>query len=276
MVINAIISIFDKIKLKIMDLKVMESEALQAINKSEIDISISTAKNYPRNVNNSINEILEICRQSKEIAAECFYALPRGAKTIEGPSIRLAEIMCYSWGNINAGYRIIGNDGKKITAQAIVHDLERNIRISAEVSRRITGKNGNTFTEDMQIVTGNAAGKMALRNAIFSVIPKAITVTLQEKIKEISVGKIKDVKTSAKNAILKFKELDVSESEVLELLGVGLIDKVTVDDLYKLQQILAAINEGTSTVDEVFGRVKSANPKDDKLNADLDKTFDDV
>ena len=42
-----------------------------------------------------------------EVAGSCFYKLSRGGKTIEGPSVRLAEIVASAWGNLKFGARII-------------------------------------------------------------------------------------------------------------------------------------------------------------------------
>ena len=74
------------------------------------------------------------------------------------------SVACY--GNPRAASRVIDNDGRKITSQGGCHGLENNVQISVEVGRRITGK---TYSDDMQITTGNAANCIAFRNAVFRV-----------------------------------------------------------------------------------------------------------
>ena len=75
-----------------------------------------------------------------------------------------------------------------ITAQAICHDLETNLAVSKEVKRRITNKYGKTYSEDMQVVTGNAASSIAFRNAVLAVIPKAVTKRIINEVKKVALG----------------------------------------------------------------------------------------
>ena len=161
-------------------IEIKQADMIQAINRAEIDIQVSTAKQFPRDISATLNKIATYATMDKETAEDCFYVLRRKGSNgqdsvIEGLSVRMAEIIAGCWGNIRVQTRIIGNDGKMITAQAICHDLETNFAVSKEVKRRITDRNGRTFSEDMQVVTGNAAASIAFRNAVLAVIPKAVT-----------------------------------------------------------------------------------------------------
>ncbi len=103
-------------------IEIRQSDMLTAINRAEVDIQISTAKQYPREVSRVLNQIKTYATMDMETAEDCFYALRRGkgsdAQVIEGISVRLAEIIAGAWGNLRVQTRIIGNDGKTITAQA--------------------------------------------------------------------------------------------------------------------------------------------------------------
>ncbi len=236
------------------DLQIINStDALEAINRTEIDIAISTAKAYPRDLIKAKDEILTLATASRETAEACFYALPRGGKTIEGPSIRLAEITNYCYCNINSATRVISNDGKKITSQAVAHDLERNNRILTEVSRNIVDKKGQTYSQDMQIVTGNAAGAIAWRNAIFRLIPNAVWIDIQEKIKKFIVGDGKEMLKRRDALLKKFENLGVKTDDILKKLKLASIESIDADVMVKLYGVLTAIGEGTSSVEEVFG-----------------------
>ena len=68
------------------------AESLAAINRSEIDMQVATAKAYPRDVHKVINEITTYATMDQETAVDCFYKLKRGQTEIEGLSVRLAEI----------------------------------------------------------------------------------------------------------------------------------------------------------------------------------------
>ncbi|MCH8841084.1 MAG: hypothetical protein IH831_10535 [Planctomycetes bacterium] len=56
----------------------LESSAtLMALNASEIDMQIATAKKYPRSIKQFQNEALQMATLNEDIAGECIYSLPR-------------------------------------------------------------------------------------------------------------------------------------------------------------------------------------------------------
>src|ERR1700676_2937697 len=140
--------------------------------RAELDVQITTAKAYPRNVGNSLNEAISMATLNKDTAASCIYSLKRGkgsdSKEITGESIRLAEILLSAWGNTHVASRIVENDGSTITTEAVAWDLEKNVKVCKQVKRSIKTKEGRTFSADMQVVTANAGQSIALRNAILS------------------------------------------------------------------------------------------------------------
>lgn len=194
-----------------MEVQVVTNDALSLITKAEIDVQISTAKAFPRSIKMFLDKAMSIATVNENVAASCNYALPRGGKSLEGPTVRLAEIVCSAYGNIRSGARVISNDGKTITAQGICHDLETNNCVTVEVKRRITGKDGKTFNEDMQTVTGNAACAIAFRNAVFKVIPSAIVNEVYEATKKVARGTAETLVARRTKAVDYFKERGVKE-----------------------------------------------------------------
>ena len=229
---------------------------LQAINRPEIDIQISTAKTYPRDITRSLERIKTIATLDTETAEDCFYALRRGrgndAQLIEGVSVRLAEIIAGAWGNLRVATRIVGNDGKTITAQAVCHDLETNLAVSLEVKRRITGKDGKTYSEDMQVMTGNAASAIAFRNAVLKIVPPAVTKRVINDIKQVAMGQGLTRETQMKRMTDYYAKLGVTQKELLAYLGIKNIVEVTDDMVFELRGLANAIKEGTTTVQETF------------------------
>ncbi len=185
--------------------------------RAELDMQITTAKAYPRNPDDFIQFATQLATQDEETAQSCFYCLTRKSKDgkvteIKGASIRLAEIAAASWGNLHAASRIVENDGKAITAEGVAWDLERNVRISSQVKRSIvTTNSGATYSHDMQILTGNAASSIALRNAIFKVIPKALIDRVYEKALQFAVGDQKTLRYSS-----QYRHLSGLENAVLD------------------------------------------------------------
>lgn len=170
-------------------IELIQPSALESMERAQTDVQITTAKRFPRTLSTVKKNMMEFATLDEETAASCFYTLTRkgrdGAKQIQGPSVRMAEIALSCYQNVRAGARIIANDGKTITAQGVCHDLQNNVSVSVEVKRRITDKSGNAFSEDMQVVTGNAACAIALRNATFKVIPGALIHPVYEAAKKV-------------------------------------------------------------------------------------------
>lgn len=237
-------------------IEIKQAEVLQAINRSEIDMQVSTAKQYPRNLPDVLNKIATYATMDVETASDCFYVLRRGgqggASTIEGLSVRMAEIIAGAWGNLRVQTRIVGNDGKTVTAQGICHDLETNVAVSVEVKRRITDKYGKTFSEDMQVVTGNAASAIAFRNAVLKIVPKAVTKKVIADVKQVALGQSLDLETSRQNMIQYFAKLGVSEELLLEYLGLKKREEIDKEAVFELRATANAIKEGTTTVQESF------------------------
>jgi hypothetical protein len=233
-------------------IEIKQAEMLQAINRAEVDTQISTAKQYPRDIYGALNNIKTIATLDNSTAEDCFYALRRQGTLIEGVSVRLAEIIAGAWGNMRVQTRIIGNDGKTITAQGVCHDLETNLAVSVEVKRRITDKNGKTYSEDMQVTTGNAASAIAFRNAVLKVVPKAVTKRVIDEIKQVALGKAIDLETRRTNMIAYFGKLGVSQADILTYCGVKRIEEITSEMVFELSGLKNAIKEGATTVAETF------------------------
>lgn len=238
-------------------IEVKQADVLQALNRAEIDIQIATAKQYPRDINAVLNKIATYATMDRETAEDCFYVLRREDKqgnvnVIEGLSVRMAEIIAGAWGNLRVQARIIGNDGRQITAQAICHDLETNFAVSKEVKRSIVTKKGYTFSEDMQVVTGNAACSIALRNAVLTVIPKAVTKRIINDVKQVALGQSIDLEQSRQNVIQYFAKLGVKQEQLFLYLGVKSAQEIDKQKIFELRATANAIKEGTTTVEECF------------------------
>lgn len=238
-------------------IEVKQAEMLAAINRTEVDMQIATAKQYPRDITQVLNKISTYAKMDKETAEDCFYVLRRKDKDgndslIEGLSVRMAEIIASAWGNLRVQTRIIGNDGRMITAQAMCHDLESNVAVCKEVSRSITTRTGKTYSQDMQIVAGNAAASIAFRNAVLAVIPKAITKKVVNDVKAVAMGQTLDLEQSRKNVIAYYNRAGVKAEQLLHYLGVKGVDEIDQQMIFELRALRNAIEEGTTTIKETF------------------------
>lgn len=234
-----------------------------AIAKAELDQQITTAHAFPRSIKKFINECRDMACLNSDVAAEMFYILPRGGKKIEGPSIRMAEIVQSAWGNCQSGARVVDEGQEFITAQGVFFDLERNVRVTMEVRRRITDRDGRRFNQDMIGVTSAAASSIALRNAIFRGIPKGFWNSIYEEARKVARGDIKSLVTNRTEALDWLAKRGVPNATVLAALGLNGIEDLGLDELETLRGMVTAIKEG-ETVETVFAAKEVAPPQKKK------------
>ena len=225
---------------------------LAAINKSEIDIQIATARRWPRSIEQFKNDALALATLDEETAGSMFYSLKRGrgedAKVIEGPSVRLAEVCGSSWGHFRYGSRSEVTDSRFVTGQGMAFDLQKNVAAAIEVKRRITGRDGRTYSEDMIVVTQNAAMSIALRNAIFKVIPFALVKPIYEAAKLASLGKGMTMEQRRQRALDWFvTKQHAKVADVLHFLERKGLEDISIEDLQTLQGLRTAIMDGDTT-----------------------------
>ena len=248
--------------------------SLYLLTKAEIDTQISTARAFPRSLDKFQKKAMSMATLSEDIAASCSYALPRSGKALEGPSIRLAEIVASAYTNIRYGGRVIANDGKYITAQGICVDLENNVSTTIEVLRKITDKEGRTYSQDMQVVTGNAAIAIAVRNAIFKVIPSALIEDIYEKAKEVARGTSETLIVRRDKAVNYFKQLGITDKQLCDVLEVAAINDIDIDKLQILTGMKASIKNGEGTLKTLFET--AAETEQTKRTDDSKKSTDKI
>jgi hypothetical protein len=229
-----------------------DAAASLAIASGEINQQIATAKRFPRSIKQFIDTATELATLDEETAEECIYALPRDGKTIEGPSARFAEILAYAWGNCRAGARTIGEDANFVKAQGTFYDLEKNVGIQFEVSRRITDKRGNRYKPDMIGTTANAAGSIALRNAVLKGIPKAFWKKAYQRSRGVVAGDFKTLGNRRAEAFKQFSVFGVTQEMIFSLLQIKGVEDVTLEHMVVLKGVLTAIKEGDTTPEQVF------------------------
>lgn len=237
---------------------ITNSESLMALNASEIDTQIATAKRYPRSLKLFRREALEMVTLTEEVAGECIYSLPRGGKAIEGPSARFAEVVASAWGNCRAGARVISEDDRFVTSQGVFIDLQRNSAVTYEVKRRITDKGGKKFKDDMIGVTSNAACSIALRNAVLKGVPKAFWRDIYAEARKCAIGDVTTLATRRASMVDAFGKMGVVPQQICDLLEVGGVEDINLDHIATLRGMFTALKEGDTTIDQLFGGDSSA------------------
>jgi hypothetical protein len=253
---------------------VLSTQGISAITRAEIDIQISTAHRFPRSVTKARRDAKMMACADQPTAEGTFYRLKRRSKDggdnfIEGPSIRMAEIWASCWGNFRSGARIIDIGDKFVTAQGVAHDLETNNCSSCEVQRRITDRNGRRYSDDMIAVTANAACSIALRNAIFRVVPKVYVDQVLAAAKDVAVGQAQSMAEVRTKILGQAAKMGISQEQVYRFCDKAGADDLTGDDLRDLVGAMNAIRDGDATLDDQFPPISQAaasQPTGDKAS----------
>lgn len=229
---------------------------IDAVERANVDSQVATAKQYPRDLARSVNNSIAMATMDYATAQSCGYALPRGGKPITGPSVHLAKLIVSNWGNMRAEAKVVQITDKQVISRGTCWDLENNVATAFEVRRSIVGKNGKRFTDDMITVTGNAANSIAYRNAVFSVIPKAITDKVYQAAQHFITGDLSDEEklvARRKKCIDFFKdEYGINEKEVVMLCGKQTVNQIKADQIALLLGIAQSLKDGDTTVDELM------------------------
>lgn len=235
------------------DLVVNQSLVLM-LQRAEVDQQVSTARALPRSIDKAAKGIFALSTMDHQSAAECIYALPRGNKPIRGPSIRFAEIIASQWGNCRIGARVVHVDRaeKYVEAEGVFHDLETNMATTARVRRRISDKRGQLLTDDMIIVTGNAACAIAKRNAVLGAVPKAVWRKSYMKVEGVIAGDVQTLVQRRDEAVKAFAVYGLKPEQIYTAIGVGGMADIGIDHIVVLAGMLSAIQNGEETVESLF------------------------
>ena len=229
---------------------------LDAVERANVDSQVATAKQYPRDIRRAVNNSVAMATMDYNTAQSCGYALPRGGKPITGPSVHLAKLIVSNWGNIRAEAKVVQVTDKQVISRGTCWDLENNVATAIEVRRSIVGRNGQRFNDDMITVTGNAANSIAYRNAVFSVIPKAVTDKVYQAAQHLITGDLSDeekVVARRKKCIDFFKEeYGISEEEVVALCGKQTVNQIKSDQIALLLGITQSLKDGDITIEELM------------------------
>ena len=238
---------------------------VDAVERANVDSQVATAKQYPRDLARSVNNSIAMATMDYATAQSCGYALPRGGKPITGPSVHLAKLIVSNWGNMRAEAKVVKITDKQVISRGTCWDLENNVATAFEVRRSIVGKNGKRFSDDMITVTGNAANSIAYRNAVFSVIPKAITDKVYQAAQHFITGDLSDEEklvARRKKCIDFFKdEYGITENEVVMLCGKQTVNQIKADQIALLLGITQSLKDGDTTVEEVMRPYRSEENK---------------
>lgn len=247
--------------------EVIPVTAIEAIQRGEIDIQISTAHKYPRSLSQFSKRATDMISTDEETAASCIYSRPvGGGKFAEGKSVRLAEIVAASYGNIRVGSMIVEQTERYVKTRGFAHDLESNFASACEVIESTVKKDGTPYDERMRIVVAKSALAKARRDATFQVIPGALCKTLEETARKVAIGDAATLEKRRAMVMDWIGKLGIKVERVFAAIDVKGVEEIGLEKLTLLTGIKTSIKDGDVTVDEAF-------PSEQKTKPAFQKTY---
>lgn len=231
----------------------------------EIDIQIATSKRFPRRKDQQVAlAIMSRATLNADIAAECIYNLPRDGKTIAGPSIRFAEIVRSCYGNIRVASRFVRIDAddksrQAVICEAIAYDTEGNDSELSQVRRSImTSAKGNNvprpYSVDMIATTVMAAQSICRRNAILSLVPKAVWIDGYGEVERVVRGDAATLNDRRAKMLVEFGKFDITPAQLFSALGIDSEHEIGLNDMPTLAGMWSALRDGEAA-ESVLGMI---------------------
>lgn len=217
------------------------------------------AKRFPRDLNGAYAELMEACKLPA-LAEVAFYTLPRGNKSVTGPSIRLAEEIARVYGNFQYGHRELSRDDKKSEVEVYAWDMEKNNYSKRQITvmHVMDTRDGPRKLRDQKDIDdkiANVASKQ-VRGRILALVPKWLSeAAIAECRKTLAGTNDMPIGERVRKMTQAFAKFGVTVKHLETYLGHSL-DAVDTDEIADLTGIFNAIKEGAKIAD-YFGEVET-------------------
>ena len=225
---------------------------------AEVQAAMMIARSNPRNEIRAIERIKNAFTRPG-LANKATYIYSRGGQEIIGASIRTAEAIAQSWGNIQFGFREIdrgfSNGYGHSEVEAFAWDLETNTKRSLQfrvAHKRDTKKGTFPLTDERDIYEMVAnQSQRRVRACILAVIPGDVVEDALATA-DMTVRANVDMSTEAIKKLLDaFAEKGVSR-ERIEARIQRKIEAITAGQVVQLKYIWQSIRDGIGKPDDYF------------------------
>lgn len=228
--------------------------ATQHRELAEVQGAIAIAKRFPRDERAAMDRILNACTRPG-LAEAATYTYARGGQDVTGPSIRLAEAIAQTWGNLAFGIRELEQRDGESTVEAFAWDMEHNtrqVKVFQVPHERHTRQGVKKLTDprDVYELVANQ-GARRLRACILGVIPGDVIdaavaqcdVTLKTRVEVTPERVAKMLET--------FKGFGVTKDHVEKRIQ-RTLDAITPVQFVQLGKIANSLRDGMSKPAEWF------------------------
>ncbi len=244
---------------------VAESRASQ-----EVQAAMVIAKRFPRDETAAFARIDKACSR-KALAEQAMYAYPRGNTLVTGPTIRIAEVLAQSWGNIDFGIIELEQNHGRSTMMAYAWDLETNTRQTKvfnvdHIRHTKSGSYPLTDPRDIYEMTANQ-GSRRMRACILGIIPGDFVDAAMAKCEKTLRGDNSELLSDrVRKMVAAFGEFNVSQEMIEQRLG-HRIEAVIETELVLLRKLYLSIKDNMAHVHDLFPPIES-EPNGDKTKSE--------
>jgi hypothetical protein len=246
-------------------MEILQPSAVHALERAAIDTQVATAHQYPRSLEIFKKRAMSMALLDEDTAESCIYCRPVGKeqndkgqwveKIAEGPSIRLAEIVGCSYGNLRVASRIVEQTPLYVKCEGVCHDLESNYAGKSEIMESTAKKDGTPYSPRQRTVVAKVALAKAYRDAIFKVVPRALCKPILDAAKKVASGTDKPLEERRKKVRAWVGGLKIDEARVFAVLNVKGWSDVVDEHLIILTGLKTALSDGDK-IDEVFPAIE--------------------
>ena len=221
---------------------------------AEVQAAMMIARMNPRDPIAAVDRILNACTRPT-LANAAVYNYSRGGSDISGPSIRLAEAMAQSWGNMQFGIRELDQSVGTSTVQAFAWDVETNTRreVTFQVPHVRHTRSGTKKLEDPRDVYEMIAnqGARRLRACILAVIPGDVTEAAVAQC-ETTMHASADISPEGIAKLLQaFSAYGVTKAHIEKRIQ-RRVDAIQPAQVVSLRKIYASLKDGMSAASDWF------------------------
>lgn len=271
--------------------------AVAAQMQAQVQARYIMAMRRPRSWNAVRQQVLHECKRSR-FAESAWYRKPiGGGKTVDGFSIRFAEMALRNMTNMAPEVITTYDDARKKIIRVQLSDLEANLTYSTDITieksverrnvrpgQTVLGKRTNSTGQIVFLVEAseadlvnkeNANVSKTLRNLVLRMLPGDIQDEAREQIQDTLSSSVDKDPDAARKALMDgFSSINVGVRQLEEYLGHD-VNTVSNKEVLELRQVFRAVHDGETTWHETMeGRRPSAEPekgsKKDSLMAKID------
>lgn len=231
-----------------------QADAGQQREIAEVQAAMVIAKRFPRNHIEATQRILNACTRPT-LAEGALYSYSRGGSDITGASIRLAEAMAQSWGNMQHGVRELEQRDGESTVEAFAVDMETNTRVvkvfQVKHERHTKrGKNDLTDPRDIyELIANNGARRV--RACILAVIPGDVVEAATRECEQTLKANADTSPEGLKKLLAAFEPLGVTKEQIEKRIQ-SHIEAIRPAQIVQLKKVYASLRDGMSTASDWF------------------------